>query len=122
MKKKILIADDDETLTELLACAFGNAGWDPVTCTTGSNVLEAIKRDPPGIIVLDLVMPGLDGYTLLIKMDGNPQTRNIPVIVISALPAARGLFDKFQQVKLFLDKPFDPNVIVEKAGELCGGS
>jgi DNA-binding response OmpR family regulator len=122
MKKKILIADDDESIVDLVQCALENAGFEPVACLTGSKLMEVVNKQRPDLIILDVMMPGIDGYSLQIKLDENELTKTTPVIIITALPAARVLFEKFPQVKLFLHKPFETNVLVDKVKELCGGN
>jgi DNA-binding response OmpR family regulator len=121
MKKKILIADDDEGIVDLLQCAFEGAGFTVLSCLTGSKMIDMVHKQRPDLIILDLMMPGIDGYSLQIKLDADESTRTTPVIIITALPAARSLFAAFPQVKLFVHKPFDTTEFVNNAIELCGG-
>ncbi|MGA2091434.1 MAG: response regulator [Endomicrobiales bacterium] len=122
MKKKILIADDDESIMDLLQCAFEAADYTVVCCLTGSKLMDIVTKQRPDLIILDVMMPGIDGYSLQIKLDENELTKKTPVIIITALPAARVLFEKFPQVKMFLNKPFETAELVNKAIELCGGN
>lgn len=122
MKKKILVADDDDGVVELLQSAFENAGYDVVCSQTGFKLLDLVVRERPDLIILDVMMPGMDGYSFQLKLDENESTSMMPVIIITALPAARSLFEKFPQVKLFLNKPFDTAELLSKVKELCGGN
>ncbi|MCX5778871.1 MAG: response regulator [Elusimicrobia bacterium] len=122
MKKKILIVDDDENIIDLLQFAFEAAGYEVVCWPNGTKFIDMVESSRPDLIILDLVMPGIDGYSLQILLDENEATRAIPVIVMTGLPAARGLFEKYPQVKLFVQKPFNTAALVKTAIELCGGN
>ena len=71
-------------------------------------VLEEMKRQKPDLLILDLMLPGFDGHTVLMKMSEDPMLRTIPVVVMTALDYTSELFTKFPQVKAFLVKPFHP--------------
>jgi CheY-like chemotaxis protein len=118
MAKKILIADDEEEIIELLTCALKNAGYEVASTTSGALLAKMIKKEKPDLLILDVLLPGLDGYSLQLQFSMDPETTSLPVIVISALPAARSLFEKFSQVKLFLSKPFEVSELINKLKEL----
>lgn len=82
--KKIFIAEDDENIRELLAYALENSGFSTVAFPDGSQVMEAVLKTPPNLIILDIMMPIMDGMTLLSKLKSNPKTAEIPVIMLTA--------------------------------------
>lgn len=118
MPRKILIADDEEEIIELITCALKSKGYEVVSTLSGSALLKLIKKEKPDLLILDIMLPGVDGYSLLLQFANDDEVKNIPVIIITALPAARSLFEKFTQVKLFLSKPFDTQEIVNKIKEI----
>jgi CheY-like chemotaxis protein len=120
MPKKILIADDEEEIIELLETALTPAGYSVVSTSNGSKLFDLIKKEQPGLLILDVLMPGFDGYSLQLHLSQEEFTKNLPVIIITALPAARTLFDKFQQVKFFVTKPFSTDEMVKKVKEILG--
>lgn len=118
MPKKILVADDDEEIIELLKCAFESAGYLTVSVQHGAKLPSLIKREKPDLLILDVLLPGLDGYSLQLQFAQDEDTKNIPVIVLTALSASRSLFDKFQQVKCFMSKPFETGELLLEVKEI----
>lgn len=120
MANKILVADDEEEIIELIATAFERDGYSVVSVTHGSRLISMIKIEKPDILILDLLLPGTDGYSLQLQLAQDEFTKDLPVIVMTALPAARALFEKIEQVKMFVTKPFEVDVLVEKVKEILG--
>jgi len=83
--KDILIVEDDKFLRELLVEKMTSEGFHIEVAVEGGQALEAIKKKKPHIILLDLVMPGMDGFKFLEHIKDNPDTASIPVIVLSNL-------------------------------------
>lgn len=84
MKKKILIADDEHKIVMTLEYAFRKNGYDVFIARDGSEVLEILKNETPDIILLDIMMPNVDGYTTLSQIRQNEKLRDIKVVLISA--------------------------------------
>ena len=82
--QKILIADDEIYMLRLLEMTFKKGGFEVVSCRDGQEALAAATTTQPQLIVLDVVMPGLDGLGALRQLKENPVTKNIPVVVLSA--------------------------------------
>ncbi|MFH1368406.1 MAG: response regulator [Elusimicrobiota bacterium] len=120
MAKKILIADDDQEIIDFLNVTLDMGGYNVISVQHGGQVPAAVKKEKPDLLILDVLMPGLDGYSLMLYLAQQNDTKNIPVIVASALPATRSLFEKFQQVKVFFDKPFDSDKLLDKVREILG--
>lgn len=120
MAKKILIADDEPEILDFVRTTLEMGGYVVAGISHGGQLPSAIKKEKPDMLILDVLMPGLDGYSLQLYLSQQEETKNLPVIVASALPAARTLFDKFPQVKMFVDKPFDPNMLLKKVKEILG--
>jgi len=114
----VLIADDEPDVLTFCETALKKGKYNIITAANGPDAMEMIEKEKPDLAVLDIMLPGMDGYTIQMKMAQNEQLRKIPVIVISALKPAEALFIKFEQVLKFLQKPFNANdfyALVEQA-------
>lgn len=83
--KKVLIVDDSPALLELYEFSLKGEGFETVTAQDGKEALEKTKREKPDIIVLDLLMPGMDGFDFLSEKGNHREISGIPVIVLSNL-------------------------------------
>lgn len=114
MPHKILIVDDEEDMQGALRKALEARGHRVAVCGNGLDVVAAICDYRPDLMILDVMLPGLDGYSLITKLstEPGPELRSLPVVVISALEPASCMFQNFPQVAAFLSKPFDLEEIV----------
>ena len=120
MAKKILVADDDPEIVELLQFSLTSAGYTVVSVPDGFCLPALVKKEKPDLLILDVMLPGMDGYSLEVQFSHNEETRQMPVIVLTALPAARQLFEQFPQVKKFMSKPFESADVVAQVKEILG--
>jgi DNA-binding response OmpR family regulator len=111
-KLKILIVEDSRTQAEYLRHILEDAGCLVMLSDNGSEALGQIARDPPALILSDIVMPGMDGYELCTRIKQNPVTAEIPVILVTQLfdpvDVIRGLEAGADD---FIIKPFDPEYV-----------
>jgi len=84
-KPSILLVDDTPTNLEILVQVFDKQGYDVFVATDGESALEQISATPPDLILLDVMMPGLDGFETCQRLKANPATADIPVIFMTAL-------------------------------------
>ena len=111
--QKILIADDEVYMLRLLEMTFKKGGYEVVSCRDGKEALTTAFSAQPQLIVLDVMMPGLDGLGALRLLKENPATRDIPVVVLSAKGHALTRVDAvLAGAVLFLAKPFSPNQLL----------
>ena len=111
--KKILVADDEVFMLRLLEMTFKKGGYEVVTCRDGKAALTTAFAAPPQLIVLDVMMPGLDGLGALRLLKDNPATNNIPVVVLTAKGHSLTRVDAvLAGAALFLAKPFSPNELL----------
>lgn len=108
--KCILIIDDEEDIREVAQlCLEAVAGWQVCTAQSGSEGLTLAQSQQPDAILLDVMMPDMDGLTTLEQLQANPLTENIPVIFLTA---KNNLLDRDRLaqmgVKGIIPKPFDP--------------
>jgi len=80
----ILIVDDEESAREIMAAAAKKAGWKSVLAVNGQDALDKIKLHIPSVILLDLMMPEMDGFTFITELQKNTAWRDIPIIIVSA--------------------------------------
>ena len=104
----ILIVDDEPKNRSLLEVLLKPEGYLTVTANSGEEALAIVAEKPPDLILLDVMMPGLDGHDVAAKLKGNPATRNLPIIMLSAL-GDRGskLAGLNAGAEDFLTKPID---------------
>jgi CheY-like chemotaxis protein len=111
--KKILVADDEVFMLRLLEMTLKKGGYEVVSCRDGKAALAAAAAQLPQLIVLDVMMPGLDGLGALRQLKENPATREIPVVVLSAKGHALTKVEaEASGAVLFLAKPFSPNELL----------
>jgi CheY-like chemotaxis protein len=82
--QRVLVADDDPAVAELVRQLLGEEGWQISAAADGQQALDQIARQQPDLLLLDLLMPGMDGFEVLRRLRGQPQTAELPVVVITA--------------------------------------
>jgi CheY-like chemotaxis protein len=119
--QKILIADDEVYMLRLLEMTFKKGGYTVVSCRDGQEALAQAAGTLPQLIVLDIMMPGLDGLGALRQLKSNPATREIPVVVLSAKGHALTKVEaELAGAVLFLAKPFSPNQLLSEVQKILG--
>lgn len=111
--KTILIVDDESNMRFLLRMILEGAGYEVVEAAHGAAALARVAESSPDLIVTDLMMPVMNGRELIERLRGDPQTAEIPIVVVSANP--RTTLDAVDAV---LAKPFDPDELIETARSL----
>jgi diguanylate cyclase (GGDEF)-like protein/PAS domain S-box-containing protein len=102
----ILIVDDESQNRNLLEALLKPEGYATATAGTGEEALTAVHRHPPDLILLDVVMPGMDGYQVARALKGHPATSNIPIIMVTAQTDRSALFEGLDAgAEEFLTKP-----------------
>jgi signal transduction histidine kinase/CheY-like chemotaxis protein len=84
-RPKILVIDDDKEIRSVISEVLTLSGYDVVEAASGQQGLDHATRMPPDLILLDVMMPGIDGWTVLSKLQDNPKLTDVPVIVLSAV-------------------------------------
>jgi DNA-binding response OmpR family regulator len=118
LKKRVLVVDDDRSLTELLQMVLEDAGYQVTLAENGHEAIVSAAREPPDLVVLDVVMPEMDGWATSDHLLSHERTAKIPIIFLSARVQAedqlrgwyRGCFD-------YLTKPFDIQELLEKVSQ-----
>jgi len=120
--KTILIVDDEKDLRELLKETFEYRGFKCFTAKDGSEALEIANREVPSLIILDLIMPKLDGIDAHKLLKLNETTKNIPIIVYSAQPPEVIAKKDIESVNIvdFIIKPFDIKDLIDSVVNTIG--
>jgi CheY-like chemotaxis protein len=106
-KKRILVVDDDPDILDVTKCILQGSGYEVWTCDNGRQALAYVAMFQPDLILLDVMLPGIDGYSLQIKLAEETATKGVPVIVITGLGQSKTFFQKFPQVAAFMTKPWE---------------
>jgi CheY-like chemotaxis protein len=107
----ILAVDDDPAILDLIAELLGYEGYPVITTGEGSVAVAMARANPPALILLDLMMPQMSGWQVVAALRITPQTRVIPVVLLSArrdLPAAA----QELEINSFLEKPFELDALL----------
>jgi CheY-like chemotaxis protein len=108
---RILIVDDDPAICEVLTEVLGDAGHYPATATDGQAALERVRASAPDLILMDLMLPTLDGVEATRRLKQDPATRHIPIIAMSAGRHLESMADELPANDV-LAKPFDIDVLL----------
>ena len=119
--KRVLICDDDPVILRLLEVNLELEGYDVISADNGESAIEAAREDKPDLIILDIMMPKLDGYETAARLKQDDGTKDIPVVFLSA-KAQQSDIDKGKAfgVADYLTKPFDPNDLIDIVERLLG--
>lgn len=118
--KKILLAEDEEDIQKVARISLKlQGGVQVVVASNGEECLEYAERENPDVILLDAMMPKLDGYETCRRLKANPQTRDIPVIFLTARAQASEMKQGLELGAIgYLTKPFDPTTLFQQIVEL----
>ncbi len=118
-RKKILIADDETHILNVVSVKLQNAGYEVITAEDGREAYDLARQIQPDLIITDYQMPMLSGVELCSKVSSDPQTCNIPAIILTARGFAISDDDrKSGNIKQVIDKPFSPREILTRVQEL----
>lgn len=127
MVKRILIVDDDSDLVELLESALSSAGYATDWVNTGEDALRQARHVSPDLVLLDLMLPKMNGYNVCELLRSDPATAAVPIIMMTALPGAFPRLAGLEMgVEAYINKPFEVSELIARIEEVfslpCGGS
>lgn len=119
MPKTILVVDDDRLGVELVKRKLEEQGYEVPTAANGQEALDSLKSKIPDMIILDVQMPDMNGYTFIIEKNKVPEYIKIPVVMLTASAETGPLF-KRHGVKAYLLKPLKLPELLAKVAEIAG--
>jgi len=122
-KGRILVVDDEIYIVHILDFSLGMEGYEVLTALDGEQALEKARAEHPDLIVLDIMMPKLDGYETCKMLKAEASTKDIPVILLSA--KGRNVDQKIGfevGADDYITKPFSPRKLVERINAILGQS
>ena len=119
VKKKILVVEDEPHIIKLISFILKSSGYDVIEAEIGAVGLKKAKTEKPELIVLDVMMPKMDGFEVAKKLKADPATRNIPILMLSSKAQFE---DKMKGIDSgatdYITKPFDKQELLEKVREV----
>ncbi|MDI6640892.1 MAG: response regulator [Elusimicrobiota bacterium] len=119
MAKKILLIEDDRSVCELLSHILNGKGYQTIIAFTGKDGLKICKNVAPNLIILDVLLPDINGFEVLKAVKSNEETKSIPVLMLTEKNL---LGDVEHAISLgangYITKPFDIQRLLEKVAEL----
>lgn len=108
-RRNVLVVDDEPHILNLVRMTLDDERFKVIGVQSAKEALQAVNETPPDIIILDLMMPGINGYELCQAFRENPQTKGVPIVVLSAKSQMN---DKLHAIDVgaddYITKPFDP--------------
>lgn len=119
MAKKVLVVDDEPDIANLAKIRLTNEGFDVATANSGKEALEKVAGDPPDVIVLDVMMPGMNGWEVASRLRGDPETKDIPILMLTALGMAEEDKPGFANINEYYTKPLELATLVKIVRKLA---
>lgn len=105
--RNVLVIEDDKIMGQMVTEILDDAGFEVTTVTNGKAALKALEESPINFIVLDILLPEIDGFEIYAKLQQNPATKDIPVMIVSAWADENNIERASQMgIQQFLPKPF----------------
>lgn len=115
LHKKILVVDDDEGSRELLSVSLGNQNYEVLTAKDAKEAQELLNQNVPDLVLVDIMMPGMNGMELCRWMKAQPKFKEVPIIQISALADIGTIQDAIEVgIMAFVTKPIDFEMLNQK--------
>ena len=115
LKEKILVVDDEEDILELLKYNLSREGYQVFCTTSGEKTLSLVKTETPDLIVLDLMLPGMDGLEVARQLKDNPHTKNVPIVMLTAKGEEADIVTGLELgADDYVTKPFSPRILLAR--------
>ena len=119
--RTILVADDERALRLLVTGTLEIGNYQIIEADNGKTALRLAKKEKPDLVILDVMMPGMNGYEVCKQIKASSQTRHIKVLILTAKgQQADKEAAKKAQADFYLPKPFSPTVLLAKINEILG--
>ena len=115
MSNRVIVVDDDKEVQEIVTFALKKNGFEVAVASNGQQLQEMLATNTPDLVILDVMMPGLDGYQLFGSLRKNTATKHVPVIIMTA--HAENIYERISLdlgAAVHITKPFHPLELVER--------
>ncbi len=114
-KTHILVVDDEEDVLELVRYNLSREGYKVTCISTGEDAIEQARRDPPDLIVLDLLLPNVDGLEVCRRLKDDPKTKCVPILMLTAKAEDSDIVAGLELgADDYMTKPFSPRVLISR--------
>jgi len=114
-KEKILVVDDEEDILELVRFNLSREGHDVLCADSGEKALELLRSKPVDLMVLDLMLPGIDGFSVAEQVKNDPRFRHVPIVMLTAKGSEADVVAGLELgAEDYVTKPFSPRVLVAR--------
>jgi len=121
-KRSVVCIEDESEMIDLIRLILGRRGFELTGATGGAEGLEAVRRIKPDLVLLDLMMPGMDGWEVYQQMKADEELKHIPVIIVTAkaqsIDKVLGLH--IAKVDDYITKPFGPQELIQSIEKVLG--
>lgn len=118
MAYKILVVDDEPSIVRLMEFILARQGHEMLVAVNGEEALQAVQTHQPDLVLLDIMMPRIDGYEVARTLRADPQTANMPIIMLSAKAQEEDIQKGIDVgVNEYITKPFSPEQLVHVVTE-----
>ena len=119
MARRILVVEDDPSAQRLISYTLEREGYQVIIASNGMEGLKKARGEEPELLVLDVMLPGLDGFELCHRLRGDPQTAALPILMLSAKAQETDISTGMRVgADDYLTKPADPSEIVRRVAKL----
>jgi len=115
VKQKILVVDDEEDILELLKFNLSREGYQVLCAVSGEQALRLVRSENPDLIMLDLMLPGIDGLEVTRRLKNDPDTKNLPIVMLTAKGEEADIVTGLELgADDYITKPFSPRVLIAR--------
>ncbi len=122
--KRVVCIEDEPEMIDLVRLILGRKGFEVIGANGGVEGLEAVRREKPDLVLLDLMMPDMDGWEVYQQVKADPELKDIPVVVVTAkaqsIDKVLGLH--IAKVDDYITKPFGPQELLESVAKILGAN
>jgi DNA-binding response OmpR family regulator len=119
---KILVVDDDKSIVDVVRLVLTRKKYQVCVAYDGKEGLAVAREEKPDLIILDIMMPEIDGITASGILFQDPALRQIPVLILTAKESARSMLELLPNVRMYMNKPFDPPELLKNVERLLSAA